>query len=71
MRPVLRGLAAGLVVGHAVAAYAQQGNIQVSGAMQSVTGTSREVTGENAIDPAANVIPVPPRQPRGGAGLDP
>jgi cell division septation protein DedD len=52
MRPVLRGLAAGLVIaGHVVAAYAQQGNVQVSGAMQSVTGTSRGVTGENAIDP--------------------
>jgi hypothetical protein len=51
MRPVLRGLAAGVVVCHAAIAHAQQGNIQVSGAMQSVTGTSREVTGENAIDP--------------------
>ena len=51
MRQVLRGLAAGLVVCHAVSAYAQQGTVQVSGAAQGVAGTSRDVTGENAIDP--------------------
>src|SRR6188474_1349720 len=51
MRQALRGLAAGLVVCHAVSAYAQQGTVQVSGAAQAVAGTSRDVTGENAIDP--------------------
>ena len=51
MRQALRGLAAGLVVCHAVSAHAQQGTVQVSGATQVVAGTSRDVTGENAVDP--------------------
>ncbi len=60
MGPVLRGLAAGLVVCHAASAQAQQGTVQVSGAAQSVIGTSRDVTGENAIDPDFGVSWIQP-----------
>lgn len=51
MRPVLCGLAAGLMAWQTAAAYAQQGSLQLSAAAQGIGGASRSVTGENAIDP--------------------
>jgi cell division septation protein DedD len=51
MRPVLCGLAAGLMAWQAAAAYAQQGSLQLSAAAQGLAGASRSVSGENAVDP--------------------
>lgn len=60
MRPVLRGLVAGLVVCHAASAHAQQGTVVVSGAAQTVSGSSRTLTGENALDPDFGVSWIQP-----------
>src|SRR5687768_3161743 len=60
MHPVLTGLVAGLVVCHAASVQAQQGTVVVSGAAQAVTGSSRTLTGENAIDPDFGVSWIQP-----------
>ena len=60
MRPVLRGLVAGLVVCHTASAHAQQGTVVVSGAAQTVSGSSRTLTGENALDPDFGVSWIQP-----------
>ena len=60
MHPVLKGLVAGLVVCHAASAQAQQGTVVVSGAAQTVAGSSRTQTGENAIDPDFGVSWIQP-----------
>lgn len=51
MRPVLCGLAAGVIACQAAAAQAQQGSVQISGAAQGVTGSAQRIAGENAVEP--------------------
>src|SRR5215213_9621253 len=59
MRPVVCGLTAGLLVCHAVAAVAQQGNVVVSGAGQAVMGGAQP-NGENAFEPDFGVSWIQP-----------
>ena len=51
MRPVLCGLAAGVIAGHAIAAQAQQGSVQISAAAQGLTGSTQRLAAENPIEP--------------------
>ena len=60
MRPVLGGLVAGLVTCHAAAVCAQQGTVVISGAAQTVAGSARQATSENAIDPDFGVSWIQP-----------
>ena len=71
MRQVLRGLAVGVVVAcHVPAAHAQQGTVQVSGAVQNVSSGSRDLTGENAVDPDVGLSWLQPGVRFGSVQLD-
>ena len=59
MRPVVWGLAAGLLACPATTALAQQGNVVVSGAAQSVIGGTQP-NGENSIEPDFGVSWIQP-----------
>jgi cell division septation protein DedD len=56
MRPVLCGLAAGVLTCYAAVVHAQQGSLQITGAAQTVTGDPARIAGENAIDPDFGVL---------------
>ena len=58
MRPVLCGLAAGLLACHAGTAFAQQGNVVISGAGQVLTGGARQ--GEDTLEPDFGVSWIQP-----------
>ena len=63
MRPVLSGLAAGLVVlCHALTGEAQQGTVQISGAAHAVAGNQLRTAGEDDVEPDFGVSWLQPGQ---------
>ena len=56
MRPVLCGLAIGVLSCQPAVLHAQQGSIQITGAAQGVTGDAQRIAGENTIDPDLGFI---------------